>query len=299
MSTLQAYGGRWHASLTATVALRGSKSQLVASEHFGPLRLQKALWPEGTQTGSPVHLLMLHPPGGIAGGDSLQARFDVQEGANALITTPGAGKWYRSLDEQTQADSKTDPASQEISLTVGANASLEWLPQEVIVHDGAIARSEVSIRLDATAAMMGCEILVLGRKDYGETYQSGEFRQALHLYRADRLIWSDKSFIRTDLMGLDSALKRYHVNGVFWVSAPAEILSKITENDVGELEVTAHNLIEGFGVLGVSRVAPTLLLVRGVAASPEKLRHAFLSIWQKLRPLVLRREAITPRIWNT
>jgi urease accessory protein len=299
MNTLSAYGGRWQASLKATVARRGEKSQLVASEHFGPLRLQKALWPEGSAGSSPVHLLMLHPPGGIAGGDSLDVSFTVNEGAHALITTPGAGKWYRSLDEQVAPHSTLEPASQKISLEIGENASLEWLPQEVIVHDGAIAHSAITIRLAATAAMMGCEILVLGRKDYGETYRSGEFRQVMHLYRANRLIWSDKSLIRSDLMGLDSALKRYHVNGVFWVSASAEILSKITENGVGELEVTSQATLEGFGVIGVSRVAPTLLLVRGVANSPEKLRIAFLSIWLKLRPIVLLREAVTPRIWNT
>jgi urease accessory protein len=290
MGTLEAYGGRWHASLNATVALRGGKSQLVAVKHSGPLRLQKALWPEGTQIHNPVHLLMLHPPGGIAGGDSLEAHFEVQDDAHALITTPGAGKWYRSVDE---------PASQVISIYIGANASLEWLPQEVIVHDGAIARSEVAIHLNANAAMMGCEILVLGRMNYGETFQTGEFRQSLHLYRADRLIWSDKSLIRSDWMALDSALKRYHVNGVFWVSAPAEVLGKISESDVGDFEVAANQLVAEFGVLGISRVAPTLLLVRGVASNPEKLRHAFLSIWQKLRPIVLQREAVTPRIWNT
>jgi urease accessory protein len=299
MNTLSAYGGRWHASLKATVARRGEKSQLVASEHFGPLRLQKALWPEGSSGLSPVHLLMLHPPGGIAGGDSLDVSFDVNEDAHALITTPGAGKWYRSLEEQGASEATLEPASQKISLTIGHRASLEWLPQEVIVHDGAIAQSAVTIRLAATAAMMGSEILVLGRKDHGETYRTGEFRQAMHLYRADRLIWSDKSLIRSDLMELDSALKRYHVNGVFWVSAPAEILTQITENDVGELEVAAQAMLDGYGVIGVSRVAPTLLLVRGVADNPEKLRNAFLSIWQKLRPLVLLREAVTPRIWNT
>jgi urease accessory protein len=299
MDTLSAYGGRWHASLKATVARRGEKSQLTAAEHFGPLRLQKALWPEGSLGSSPVHLLMLHPPGGIAGGDSLDVSFDVHEAAHALITTPGAGKWYRSLDEQPSTGSSVEPASQKISLQVGPNASLEWLPQEVIVHDGAIAHSTVTIRLDTSAAMMGCEILVLGRKDYGETYQTGEFKQALHLYRADRLIWSDKCLIRRDWLGLDSSLKRYHVNGTFWVCAPAEILSKITENDVGELEVAASRLVDGFGVLGVSRVAPTLLLVRGVAMNPEKLRLAFLSIWQKLRPIVLQRDAVVPRIWNT
>jgi urease accessory protein len=298
MSTLSAYGGRWHASLKAIVGIRGEKSQLIASEHFGPLRLQKALWPEGTAGRSPVHLLMLHPPGGIAGGDSLDASFDIEENAHALITTPGAGKWYRSLDEQL-APATVEPATQKITLSVGSNASLEWLPQEVIVHDGAIAKSAVEIRLDPSAAMMGCEILVLGRKDYGETYQTGEFKQALHLYRADRLIWSDKSLIRRDWLALDSSLKRYHVNGTFWVCAPAEILSKITENDVGELEVAASRLVDGFGVLGVSRVAPTLLLVRGVAMNPEKLRLAFLSIWQKLRPIVLQRDAVVPRIWNT
>jgi urease accessory protein len=293
---LSDYGGRWQATLYGSVELRGDKSQLVVSEHTGPLRLQKALWPEGNQRTDPVHLLMIHPPGGIAGGDGLSVRFDIGDNSHALITTPGAGKWYRGLDQQ----SLDQPASQEVVLKVSSNASLEWLPQEVIVHDGAIARSTLNIDLAASAAMLGCEVLVLGRKAHGESFLTGQFRQRLSLSRAGQLVWSDKSLIVPDRITQTSALNGYHVNGVFWASAPAEILNKVAEKDIEAIEIEcSQGRLKGSGVLGISRVSPTLLLVRAVADNPERLRDAFTHVWRILRPLVLKRAAVLPRIWNT
>jgi urease accessory protein len=293
---LSDYGGRWQATLHGCVELRGEKSQLVLSEHTGPLRLQKALWPEGSRRTDPVHLLMIHPPGGIAGGDGLSVRFDIGNDSHALITTPGAGKWYRGLDQQTI----DHPACQEIVLTVSENASLEWLPQEVIVHDGAIAQSTLTIELAAGASMIGCEVLVLGRKAYGESFLSGQFRQRLSLSRAGQLVWSDKSLIMPDRIAQSSVLKGYHVNGVFWVSAPAEVLNNVAERDIEAIEAEcSHGRFNGSGVLGISKVSPTLLLVRAVSDDPERLRDAFIHVWRILRPLVLKRAAVLPRIWNT
>jgi urease accessory protein len=293
---LSDYGGRWQATLHGSVELRGDKSQLVLSEHSGPLRLQKALWPEGSRRTDPVHLLMIHPPGGIAGADGLSVRFDIGDDSHALITTPGAGKWYRGLDQQ----SLDQPASQAVTLRVSNDASLEWLPQEVIVHDGAIAQSTLSIELAASAAMLGCEILVLGRKAYGESFATGQFRQQLSLSRGGQLVWSDKSLILPQLITQSSALNGYHVNGVFWASAPAEKLNKVAEHDIEAIEAECSlGRLKGSGVLGISRVSPTLLLVRAVSDNPERLREAFTHVWRILRPLVVQRAAVLPRIWNT
>src|SRR5574343_292359 len=100
---------------------------LVHRRHEGPLRVQKALYPEGPEV---CHALVLHPPAGIAGGDALTLAIDVGEGARALVTTPGAGKWYRSR----QPDG-TQLARQTLEFSVGAGGVLEWLPQEAIVFD--------------------------------------------------------------------------------------------------------------------------------------------------------------------
>jgi urease accessory protein len=289
---LAAYGGRWHASLKARVEKRGDKSQLTLCQHTGPLRLQKALWPEGTH---PVHLLMLHPPGGIAAGDTLDIRFDIRDDAHALVTTPGAGKWYKSLEHTSMADA----ASQSIFLTVGANASLEWLPQEVIIHDGALAKSVVSIDLHETAAMLGSEIIVLGRKASAEVFASGEFHQSLRMNRAGKILWSDRAKISANLIAQTSCLKQYHVSGVLWATAPTAVLNGWREAEIEAAEKTAAEILGKSGVVGVSKVGPNLFLVRAAANNPEKLRHALMAVWAMLRPVVLGRPAVTPRIWNT
>jgi urease accessory protein len=295
--SLAAYGGAWNASLDGHIALRHGKSQLMSVQHSGPLRLQKALWPEGQDNLDPVHLLLVHPPGGIAAGDSLSVKFSVGDQARVLITTPGAGKWYRSVSEHA--------GFQRIELTVGHQAVCEWLPQEVIVHDGAKAKNELCIRVEATSVFVGSEVLVFGRKAHGEFFSSGHFQQQLSLIRNNHLNWSDKSLVTPKLLSLSSAMgvgadnSKYHVSGVFWMSMPIDTLVTLSDSDIDDLETTGSECLGVSGVIGVSRVNPSLLLARAVASSPEKMREAFLALWEKLRPAVLNRAAITPRIWKT
>ena len=291
-AALLAFGGAWHASLTAKVQCRpGEKSQLVECLHHGPLRLQKALWPEGDH---PVHLLLLHPPGGIAAGDYLSIDFTVEADSHALVTTPGAGKWYRG-----SRDGHEITAKQELTLTVGANASLEWFPQEVIVHDGALAQSDVQINLNDASSMIGSELLVLGRKAYGEQFASGLFAQHLQLRRGGRLLWSDSSRVEPGLISLSSVLNNFHCTGVLWASAPPKAMAALGEAIEEQLETLGTAQLGTHGVCGVSRIHPELLLMRVAASHPEKARAALSVCWQSLRPALLKRDAHLPRIWRT
>jgi len=132
----------WKAELALGFERRGAKSVLAARRHDGPLALQKPLYPEGEGV---CHAIVLHPPGGIAGGDELEIAARVGEGAHALLTTPGAGKWYRSAGAW---------ARQSLGFEVARGACLEWLPQETIVFDGALAGMRSEVRLEGARA--GC-----------------------------------------------------------------------------------------------------------------------------------------------
>src|SRR5436190_12836373 len=106
----------WKARLELGFTAEGDRTVLSRKQHDGPLVIQKALYPEGDAV---CHAIVLHPPGGIAGGDELELRASVAHGAHALLTTPGAGKWYRSAGPR---------ATQTLHFAV--DGVLEWLPRE-------------------------------------------------------------------------------------------------------------------------------------------------------------------------
>src|SRR6478736_2504397 len=124
----------WRARLALAFERRGDRTVLARRHHEGPLVVQKPLYPEGDGV---CHAIVLHPPAGIAGGDAIELSLRAGEGSSVLVTTPGAAKWYRSPGPT---------ASQRISIEAAAGSTLEWLPQENIVFDG--ARADIAWRAD-------------------------------------------------------------------------------------------------------------------------------------------------------
>ncbi len=114
----------WNASLTLAFARAGNRTVLARRSHSGPLVIQKILNPEGPDI---CHAVIVHPPGGIAGGDTLGVVITLEADAAVLVTTPAATKWYKSGGRESR---------QAVRLTLGRDAALEWLPQEAIVYDG-------------------------------------------------------------------------------------------------------------------------------------------------------------------
>src|SRR3990172_7209250 len=115
----------WRAQLALEFERRAARTVLSARRHDGPLVVQKPLYPEGDAV---CHTIVVHPPGGMAGGDDIQLKARLDVNAHALLTTAGAGKWYRSVGPW---------ARQSIQFDVSGGACLEWLPQENIIFNGA------------------------------------------------------------------------------------------------------------------------------------------------------------------
>src|SRR5712664_2458167 len=129
---------RWRARLALAFERRAARSVLASREHDGPLVVQKPLYPEGDAV---CHAIVVHPPAGIAGGDELEIGARAAEGAHALLTTPGAARWYRTAGPW---------ASQCLDLEIADGACIEWLPQETLVYDGALADLRTEVRLAAS-----------------------------------------------------------------------------------------------------------------------------------------------------
>ncbi|MGZ9106840.1 MAG: urease accessory protein UreD, partial [Rhodoplanes sp.] len=268
----------WHASLALRVRNAGGRS-LLAAEHCGPLRVQKALYPEGD---APCHAVVLHPPGGIAGGDALQIAVNVDSGAHALITTPGAAKWYKSLGPT---------ASQQVRLAL--NGSLEWLPQEAIVYDAANVRSTIDIQLNDGAAMIGWDIVALGRRAAGERFERGLFAQTIRLRIGDELAWVERMRLGGNDALLESpiGLSGRHVFGCLWAAGP-----EFDDATMEGLRAPHGDRIPG---APMTRLTPRLVVARALGPSTQFVRAALTEAWATLRPLVFQRAAVLPRLWAT
>ncbi|MDP5237993.1 urease accessory protein UreD [Uliginosibacterium sp. 31-16] len=270
----------WQASLALRVESRTGRSVLAQNRHQGPLRVQKALYPEGDGV---CQILMLHPPAGIAGGDQLRIDLEVGTNAHAQLTTPGAGKWYKSLGPL---------ATQDITLNVAAGGKLEWLPQEVIVFDQAKARSSTTISLAEGARAIGWDILCLGRQASGEAFNTGSFRQRLRLQRPDGTpLWQESMHLQGNDTAMRSAvaLNGYSTFGTLW-------LAGITP-DAALIEALRALTISS-GTYGLSAL-PQTTIIRAMSDSAEAIRQYFEAVWALARPQLIHREAVPPRIWST
>jgi len=271
----------WQARLALDFQRRDAATILTRREHVGPLRVQKALYPEGEGV---CHVIVLHPPSGIAGGDELEIDVKVDTGAHALLTTPGAGKWYRSAGPW---------AKQRLDFAVGAEATLEWLPQESIVFDAARADMQSWIELDAAARFIGMEVLCLGRRASGENFAQGALQLETRVQRGGQPLWLERGRIEagSDLLQSPAGLAGFSVSGTLLATAPRIEPGLLTA-------CRAVPLLESGAQCGIT-LLPDLLMARYLGHSSEAARHWFFALWQLLRPALIGRDAQRPRIWNT
>lgn len=273
----------WHAALHLAFARTGERTVLRDNRHHGPLRVQKALYPEGEGV---CQAIVLHPPSGIAGGDHLLISATVGAGAHAQLTTPGAGKWYRSGGPE---------ASQRLELTVEEGAALEWLPQETIVFDGARARMETRVRLAAGSRFIGWDILCLGRAAAGERFEHGRFDLLCRVERGGAPIWLERGgFDGADPMLASPAGWAGHgVGGTLLCAFP-----DLPRQAAGLLEAL-RAIVPGDGASHGITALPGVLVARYLGDNSEAARLWFARLWQTLRPACCGRPAVPPRIWNT
>jgi urease accessory protein len=264
----------WRASLDLRFSADEECTRLAHRSHAGPLRVQKALYPEGPRT---CHVIVVHPPGGVVGGDQLEMDVGLGAGSRVLATTPGAAKWYRAQGRASR---------QEVRLRVGDGAALEWLPQETIFYDGAGVELEHEVELGEGACYIGSEILCFGRRAMGERFLRGQVAQRTRIRQAGRLVWHEQG--RLDAAGLASPL------GLNGQSVCATLLA------VGKPlpAAQAAALRQDVPSLALSQVK-SVFVARHLGQDSETARAAMLRVWQALRPHLLGLEARAPRIWNT
>ena len=266
----------WHAELQLGYARFGDSTRPTLRRHSGPLRVQKHLYAEGPQV---CQHIIVHPPGGIAGGDRLNISANVERDAWAQLTSPGAAKWYRA----------NSPAYQQLEVTVAAGATLEWLPQETIVFSAAQAELSTSIDLQGDARLFYWDVIALGRPASGERFEHGHFQSQLNIRRDGQLLWHERQRIVGNDGLLDSPI------GLDGQPVFATLL--VTGEIDSELLERCRSL--DHPVRGDLTQLPGLLVARCLASEALLARAWLIALWRLLRPALLGREALAPRIWNT
>ncbi|HEY3593114.1 MAG TPA: urease accessory protein UreD, partial [Polyangiaceae bacterium] len=221
---------------------------------------------------------VLHPPGGLVGGDELSLDLSVRSGA-ALITTPAAGKIYRSLSA---------PARQRSVLSVASGASLEWLPTETIVFERASFRGSVSVELAEDSRFIGWDAVCFGRVASGESFERGTYRQSLQVRKAGELVLDEPT------VALPGSTARAGAFGF----AGRSIAATVVASPAGAREEDAVAQALEARHAGVTTLGD-VLVVRALCESATELRSILVRLWEILRPLVIGRAACPPRIWRT
>lgn len=252
--------------------------------HHGPLRVLQRLYPEGDAI---CHHVLVHPPGGLVGGDALALELDLAPDTHALLTTPGATRFYRS-EGQT--------AEQRVTARVAAGARLEWWPLETLAYDGCLAENHQTFHLAPEAEMMGWDVLGLGLPAAQQPWQRGHYRQRLTLPG----LWLERADLRADdALLLDSPVGwgGDRVLGTMWMAMSC---NRSTTEVEPLIEASRALMAAQHGLpvrAGITHPDPRLVVVRALASRTEPILTLFQALRAHWRQQAWGLAPHRPRIW--
>ena len=280
----------WHGHLHLAYRIdhsSGAARCIVADRHDGPLRVLAALHPEAPTV---CHSVLMHPPGGMAGGDRLDVNITLYEHSHALITTPGATRFYRSAGE---------PAAQSVRAQLADGARLEWLPLETLVYTAALAESRCVFELAPGAEMMGRDVVALGLPAAAQPFERGHFTQHIELPG----VWLERGTLAAaDTALLDSplGLAGRRVLATQWFAAGqalsderrTALLDAARSADVADADASLV-------LHGSTSPHAQLVVLRALAHRVEPAVNLLNRVWAAWRQLAWDLPACAPRVWRT
>lgn len=272
----------WLAQLALDYTQRQHRTT-VHFQHDGPLRILKSLYPEGDGI---CHNVLVHPPGGLVGGDTLDIQVQVGPGAHALVTTPGATRFYRS---------EGPVAVQRTRLQLHPGARLEWLPLEALAYSACHACNRLELEVAPGAQLIAWDLTALGLPHADAPFVEGQFTQ----HQCWPGHWLEHGVLRAD----DAALMEGPVGLAGQRCMGSLLLASGTALD----RSTRERLLEATWALldahphgtwcGVTAPNDHMLVLRGLAPVVEPL----MALWQQVRALwrslLWDLPGTAPRIW--
>ena len=274
----------WHAQLDIDYSVEHQRT-VARHSHTGPLRVLQSLYPEGDAV---CHNVLVHPPGGLVGGDTLTLRVVANGAAHGLVTTPGATRFYRSAGER---------AVQQTDITLNDQARLEWLPLEAIAYNQCLAENRLCLNLEPQAEFMGWDVSALGLPQASLPFEVGSLLQHFEVPG----VWLERGLIDaadSRLMNGPLGLAGQRcLASLFFVSGTA--LDR-TRREAG-LELARQTIAASPLQSSAAATCPNgqVMVVRVLSPLVEPAVSLLRQVWGIWRAHFWHLCATSPRIWST
>jgi urease accessory protein len=273
----------WIARLNLDYRLETGRS-VSRFSHEGPLRILQSLYPEGDAV---CHNVLVHPPSGLVGGDTLDIEVTVGAGAHGLVTTPGATRFYRS---------EAGLATQQVHARLEAGARLEWLPLEAIAYNGCDALNRAVFDLAPGAELITWDIIALGLPAADLPFAQGTFRQHLEIPG----IWLERGTISAQdsrLMNSPLGLASQRCMATLVFAAGSAIANERSERALA----CARDLLEASPLrltAGATSPHPRVIVLRVLSPLTEPTIQLLRQVWAAWRQEMWALPGALPRLWH-
>ncbi|MBE9032904.1 urease accessory protein UreD [filamentous cyanobacterium LEGE 11480] len=272
----------WRGTLELTYAHSQGTTRVTHTKTQAPLRIQRPHYPEGPGI---CYSTIVHTAGGMVGGDELVQTIDLQPESQAFITTPAAGKIYRSIGET---------CTHRINININANAYLEWFPQETIIFNAAQYHQQLRVNLAPSASIMLWDITRFGRTARGEEFEQGFWRSDVEVWQGETPLIID----RQCLPGSHNIIHSAHgLAGCPVVGTFALVGRDISDADLDNLRETLKQTDVPPLQIGLTR-SLNGFICRYRGTSSELVRQGFMRLWQTLRQWHSGQVPPMPRVWH-
>jgi urease accessory protein len=273
----------WHAQLNLDYAVQANRT-VVRHQHTGPLRILQSLYPEGDAI---CHNVLVHPPGGLVGGDTLEIQVTARGNAHGLVTTPGATRFYKSSGEA---------ALQRTHIQLQDKARLEWLPLEALCYNGCLAENRLTIDLAPQAEFIGWDVTAFGLPLANQPFERGSLRQHIEVPG----LWLERGLLDASdarlMQGSLGLAGHCCMASIFFISGTK--LDRVRR----ELALdTARNLMAPHSLnatAGATAPNDRMVVVRVLAPVVEPALQLLKSVWAAWREVLWMKSASSPRIWS-
>lgn len=274
----------WHAHLSIDYSLESGKT-LARHQHTGPLRILQSLYPEGDAI---CHNVLVHPPGGLVGGDTLEIAVHAQAGSHGLITSPGATRFYRSEGAL---------ALQTTHLKLDSASRLEWLPLEALCYSACQAENRLTMEVAPDAELIGWDVTALGLPHADQPFVQGQFHQHIEVPG----VWLERGTLAAiDARLLDGPVglagQRCMASLFFVAGTPLTRQRRELALDSVRDVITQHPLAS---TAGATSPNPQVVVVRVIAPVVEPAMDLLRSLRGVWRSALWGVAPSNPRIWST